>query len=184
MIVLKHNGVVYVARSSWGISDIESKISGKPIPENVAIWHPSGKRDRLIAMDGIGRFTDMVRYASVFPKHLDGKHLFLDTYDKLSGMAARYGLYCKNSLPNDFVFAEGDRAFVLHADGAVYEIEDMHCDSIYGSMLVGLYDKLGADDPRELIREAFRLQEVYSRSVMFPVVMMSTASGKIEVINR
>lgn len=184
MIVFKHNDTVYIVRSRWGISGLETDPAGQPMPENVAMWHPSGRRNRLIACAGVGRITDLVRYENIFPKVLNQKSLFIDSYNKIADIAARYGLYSKNTLPIGMVFAEEDEAYLLHFDGAVEELEDIYCDSICESMIISLYDKYGVNDPKTFVKRAFSLIEKVSRNVMFPAVIMNTKNNKLEVIER
>ena len=184
MIVLKHNGTVYIAKSCWGMRDPEAIRLGIPDEENLCMWHPKRRRNRVIAMSGVGRFTDIIRYENIFPSVLDQKHIVLETYDKMYALGDRFGLCDDHSLPCRTVFAEDDKAYVMHYDGATVEIENIFALGCEDESVMALYDLKGADDPYKFFKEAFATVESVRRYVMFPVVVLNTKNNKIEVINR
>lgn len=184
MIVLKHNGTVYIAKSSWCMRDTDEYIFQKPNQDNICMWHPNRRKNRLIATTGSGRMTDAIRYENVFPSVLDKKHLFLESYDMMCAISDRFGMYDGKKIPKHTVFAEGDRAFVVAPDGAITEVEDIYVNSCNDGVTIGIYDSFGADDPYEFFRKAFAGMELLERYVMFPVVVMNTKNNKIEVIER
>ena len=80
MIVLKHNGIVYIAKSCWTLRDLEAYKTCAPDTDNLCIWHPNRRKNRLIATNSGGRFVDAIRYESIFPSVLDKKNLFHKSY--------------------------------------------------------------------------------------------------------
>ena len=184
MIVLKHNDTVYIAKSCWGMRDPEARKEGIPDIENLCIWHPKKKKNRLVATDTCGRFTDIVRYEDVFPPVLDQKHLVLASYERMHAMADRFGLCNGAFLPARMAFAEDDVAYVMYCDGAVLEVEGIFSMSAEDEAVMALYDLKGADDPIAFFKEAYRTIETICSQMMFPVSVMNTKSNKIEVIHR
>lgn len=184
MIVLKHNGAIYIAKCRWTMRDPEAVRNCVPDVENINMWHPKKKKNRIIAVGDSGRFADTIRYENVFPSALDQKHLFFESYDKIHSIAERFGLCNEDRLPERVVFAEDDKAYVLYDDGSNMEVENIYSDDCNDEVTVALYDILGVSDPYEFFREAYRSLEIVRRYVMFPVVVMNTKNNKIEVLSR
>ena len=184
MIVLKHNDTVYIAKSCWGLRDPEARRTGIPDAENLCMWHPQKRKDRLIAAASCGRFTDIIRYESIFPSKLDPKHLILESYDKMYAIADRFGLCDGNRVPVRTVFAEGDKAYIVYRDGAHIELEGVYSATSDDEVVIALHDLKGADDPYAFFREAYRTLEDIQRYVMFPVAVMNTKNNKIEILER
>lgn len=184
MIVLKHNGTVYIAKSCWCMRDTDEYVFKNPNEDNLSVWHPNRRRQRLVATTGSGRMVDIIRYENVFPSVLDKKHLFVESYGKMCAISDRFGMYDGTKIPKHTVFAEGDRAFVVAPDGAILEVEDVYLHTCNDNAAMGIYDRFGADDPYEFFRKAFTGMEITERYVMFPVIVMNTKNNKIEVIER
>lgn len=186
MIILKHNGTIYIAKSRFALRETLGKATAEKSAseEDVGIWHPDGRADRLAAVKVRGRFADYIMYEDFFPTVLDEKHLVLDTYDQLCGLCADQELGNGDELPTALVLAEGSRAFWLCEDGARIEIEDIWANMAEGDAAFGLYDIAEVTDPYEFIREAYRLSEDISGMVMFPAVVADTASNDIKILWR
>ena len=184
MIILKHNDTIYIAKSCWGMRDHEARRTRKADTENIPMWHPKRKKNRLVAVSGGCRFSDLIRYEDVFPSKLDPKHLVLESYDKMYALASHFGLCDGTRLPRSTVFAEDDRAFVLCSDGAHVEVENLFVNACENETVMALYDMEGVRDPYEFLRKAYRTIEDISLRVMFPVTVVNTKSSKIEIIDR
>ena len=184
MIVLKHNDTVYIAKSCWAMRDPEARRCGVPDVENLTVWHPNKRKERLVAVSTPGRFADVIRYENVFPTKMDRKHLILESYEKIYALAARCGLCDELGLPETTVFAEKDRAYVLYPNGAHVEVENICAICAENEAVMALYDLKGANDPYEFFKEAFQTIEEIRKYVMFPVTVMNTKTNKIEVIRR
>ena len=192
MIVLKHNDTIYIAKSCWTMRDPEARRTGVPDVENISMWHPKKKKNRIIASSSVGRFVDAIRYEDIFPSTLDQKHLFFESYDKMYAIADRFGLCDGVFIPAITFFAEDDRAFVLFMDGANIEVEDIFVISLDDNhveiddqhAVMPLYDLKGVSDPYEFFKEAFKISEEIQKKVLFPITVMNTKSNKIEMINR
>ena len=184
MIVLKHNGTIYIARSCWGMRDVEARRTGVPDAENLSIWHPQRRKNRLIATPTAGRFADIIRYENVFPSKLEPKQLILESYDKMTEIAERYGLKEGNFISMRTVFAENDKAYIVYRDGAHIELEDIYSYTCNDEIVMALYDLKGVDDPYEFFKDAFKTIETVNKCVMFPAMVLSTKDNKIKVINR
>ena len=184
MIVLKHNDTIYIAKSCWGMRDPEARRKCVPDVENISMWHPKKKKNRVIANTCAGRFVDAIRYEDIFPKVLDQKHLVFESYDKMYAIAKRFGLNESIWVPGISVFAEDDRAFVLCGDGGNVEVEDIFVASADNQAVMALYDLKGVSDPYEFFKEAFKISEEIQKKVFFPITVMNTKSNKIEMINR
>ena len=76
MIILKHNGSVYIAKSHFILRDntMEAKTSPVINEESIATWHPGEQADRLIATRFLSRFSDFIMYEDFFPTPFDEKH--------------------------------------------------------------------------------------------------------------
>ncbi|MBO5945413.1 MAG: hypothetical protein J6Q69_02285 [Clostridia bacterium] len=184
MIVLKHNGTVYIAKSCWGTRDPEAERLGVCEAENIPMWHPDRKRNRLIGVTRCGRFVDAIRYEKIFPSVLDPKHVILESYEKIYSIAERYDLVKNYFVPARVVFAEDDRAFVVHGDGAYIEVEDVFAASCDNEVVMALHDLKGVSDPYEFFREAYATLEITNNYLMFPVIVLNTRTNKIEIINK
>ena len=184
MIILKHNDTVYIAKCRDGFMDHEAARMGTPIEENLCIWHPNKRKNRLVATIRNHRFTDIIRYENIFPKTLNPKHVAFDTFDKLYELADKFDLCGDGFLPMRTVFAEGDKAYLLYSDGGQLEVEGIHAACRGERLVMALYDVLGVNDPYEFIKTAYRTIEQTINVTMFPVVVMNTKNNKIEVINR
>lgn len=184
MIILKHNGTVYVAKSCWGMRDPEAVKLAVPDTENIPMWHPDRKRNRIVAVSRSGRFADAIRYERIFPSKLDPKHVILESYEKMYAIADRYGLVKNHFVPGKIVFAEDDRAFIVHGDGSYIELEDIFAASCDNEVIMALHDLKGVSDPYEFLRDAYSTLEATTSYVMFPAVVVNTKTNKIEVINR
>ena len=186
MIVLKHNGTIYVAKSRFALRETLGKATDaqSASEEDIGIWHPNGQTNRLVAVTGRGRFADYIMYEDFFPPVLDEKHLILDTYDKLCELCAEKHFGNGDELPTSLVLADGSRAFWLNSDGGRIEIEDVWTNMHEGDAVRALYDTAEVTDPYEFIRRAYRFSEDFSGMVMFPAVVADTASNDIKVLWR
>lgn len=186
MIILKHNGTVYVAKSRFALRETLGRTTATESvsEEDIGIRHPDGRANRLVAVQGRGRFADYIMYEDFFPPVLDEKHLILDTYDKLCDLCTEKDFGNGDELPTSLVLAEGSRAFWLCGDGGRIEIEDIWTNMHEGEAVRALYDTAEVTDPYEFIREAYRFCEDFSGMVMFPVVVADTASNDIKVLWR
>ena len=184
MIVLQHNGTIYVAKSCWGFRDTAARSAGIPDVENIPMWHPGKRKNRLIAVSSAGRVVDILRYENIFPSILDPKHLVLESYEKMYALADRFGICRNGSMRTRTIFAEDGRAYVVYSDGSHIEVENIHTDCLADDAIMALYDLKGVSDPYTFLREAYRTVEQISRYLMFPVMVMNTKNNKIEVINR
>ena len=184
MIVLRHNDTVYIAKSCWGFRDLEARRTGVPDTENICMWHPQKRKNRLMATSCSGRFADIIRYENIFPSKFDQKHLIFESYDKMVQLADRFGLRDGNFIPARTVFAEENKAYIVYGDGGHIELEDIYVSSCEDEAVMALYDLKGIDDPHKFIKEAFKTVEDIRRYVMFPVIVMNTKNNKIEIINR
>ena len=184
MIVLKHDGVVYIAKCCYGFRDVVARKNGIPDVGNLCVWHPLKRKKRLIATTTSGCFADVLRYENIFPSHLDGKHLVLHTYPEVLSisdffeMSDERGMYC------NIVFAEEDRAFVLMTDGAYLEVENIYPYAADNEIVMALYDMKGITDPYQFLKEAYTSIELVTRYTMFPVAVFNTKNNQVEVIHR
>ena len=153
MIVLKYDDKVYVAKSCWSFRDPEAKRTHVPDAENISMWHPQKRKNRLIATSCSGRFVDVIRYENIFPSEFDPKHLILESYDKMVQLADRFGLRDGNFLPTRTVFAEGDKAYIVYGDGAHIELEDIYVSSCEDEAVIALYDLKGIQILINLLRK-------------------------------
>ena len=185
MIVLNYNDTIYIAKSCWGMRDPEARKSGVPDLENLCMWHPKNNKNRLIAASACGRFTDIVRYEDIFPSVLDRKSLIFESYDEMHYLADRFGL-CDDDgdLPTLFVFAEGDKAYVLCGDGGHVEVENIFSVNCCNEAVMALYDLEGVKDPYEFFKKAYLTIEKIRNFAMFPVTVMNTKTNKVKVIKR
>ena len=184
MIVLKHNGTVYIALSCWTMRDPEARKSGVPDLENISVWHPGRKKNRLIAMPFKYVFADLVRYENIFPTKLCHKDLVFESIDKMYAIADHYGLCDDNELPSSVVFAEDDKAYMVRSNSSCLEIEDILPYGLDDAAVMTLYDLKGVDDPYKFFKEAYTTIEGLHKSNMFPLVVMDTKNNKATVINR
>ena len=184
MIVLQHNGTIYVAKSCWGFRDVAARNAGVPDVENIPMWHPGKRKNRLIAVSSVGRVVDILRYEHIFPSTLDPKHLVLESYERVYDLVDRFGICHEGNIRARIVFAEDDKAYVVYGDGSHIEVENIHTDCYADDAIMALYDLKGVEDPYTFFREAYRTVEQISRYLMFPVMVMNTKNNKIEVINR
>ena len=186
MIILKHNGSVYIAKSHFSLRDDVMTARIPPIvnEENIAMWHPGGQADRLIATKFPGMFSDFIMYEDFFPSPLDEKHLVFDTYERLMTIVEENELGDGDGLPDDMVFAEGERVFFLYDNGARVEVEGIHTNLPGGDGILALYDISEIVDPYAFLQKAYRLAEDLSGQVMFPVAVMCTGDTGIKVIER
>lgn len=184
MIILKHDGAVYIAMSQSGIRDGMTMISGVPDTENLCVWHPDNKANRIVATNGGSRFTDMIRYADIFPSEMKSKNIINECYDKMYGIADNFGLCTGNVIPSPVIIAEDDRVFVIYTDGAHIEIEDVFSACGANEVTIALYDLKGASDPHEFFREAYKMIEKIDGCVEFPITVANTKSDKLELIYR
>ena len=186
MIILKHNGAVYVAKSHFILRDEIMSARRSPVmtEENIAMWHPNGESGRLIATRFSNRFSDFIMYEDFFPTPLDAKQLVFGTYEELVAMVKENELGDGDGLPDDLLFVEGDRAFLLYRDGTRVEIEDISVNTPATDAILALHDLSEIADPYDFLREAYRLSETVSGQVMFPVVVMRTGDTCIKMIER
>lgn len=186
MIILKHNGSVYIAKSHFILRDgiMEARTSPVINEENIAMWHPNGEENRLTAVKFPSRFADFIMYEDFFPTPFDEKHLVFDTYDKLMTIVGENELGDGDELPDDVVFAEGERVFLLYGNGVRVEVEGFHSNLPAGDSALALYDISEIADPYDFLREAYRLSEDLSGQVMFPAVVMRTGDSDIKIIER
>lgn len=186
MIILKHNGAVYIAKSSFALREeifMPTKSDVKD-EEHIGIWHPGGQTDRLIAAVRLSRFSDAVFYEDTFPSSLDAKHLVLETYESLLALCREREFGDGSALPTRMIFAEGDRAFILNHDGAQMEIEDIYVDSIFDGEAKAFYDSCVCKDPYRFLGEVYRMVEKMFTVIMFPVVVLNTKSNEIKILER
>ena len=184
MIVLRYNDTVYISKSEKGFRDPEAKRTGIPDTENICIWHPQKRKNRLMATVSGGRFSDILRYENIFPSKFDQKHLIFESYDKMVCLADRFGLRRDNVIAANTVFAEGDKAYIVYGDGGHIEIEDIYVHSFEDQVGIALYDLKKIEDPYKFIREVYKTIEEITGYVMFPAVVMNTKNNKVEVIHR
>lgn len=182
MIVCRYNGAIYIAKSSKGIRDYIGKMHGKINPENIPIWHPNNKTERLLATTSNGRFTDIIRYENIFPTELTPKNLLSETFPFLNEKSIYYEYEKRNKLPSNVIFAEKDKAYILYSDGTLHELEDIFVDSLVDVFAIGIYDLKGITDPYEFIKSCYKTMELVPDYVMFPVVVLNTKDKKIKVI--
>ena len=184
MVVVKHNGTIYIARSCWGFKDNAARKNRQVNCENFDVWHPEGNENRLMAVMEGNRFTDLLRYEDVFPEPFDPKPLVLESYDKIYKLAERFDLCDNYELPCRVVFAENDRALLLLSEGGCFEIEDVYSDLLDDNAVFALSDFKGMSEPYEFIKEVYTAVEDVRNYVMFPVVVMNTKSNEITIIER
>ena len=183
MIVLKKDDTVYIATSSWNFRDVTSRRGGPVIADNLCIWHPQGRKNRLIATTFSSRYADSIRYEKIFPDHPDVKTLVTKTYPHLMDICDTYGLCGDGETPMYTVFAEGGKAFAVYPNGFVYEIEDMF-SKCFGedSAVYAAYEMLGGDDPKAFFRAAYKAVSEIAGMRLFPLAMLNTKNNKIEII--
>lgn len=184
MIVLKHNGIVYIASSQMYQKDKDAIRTGKINPENIKVYHPQNRTNQLIASDSITCVTDAVRYAKVFPKELNSKSLALDVFPTVKQITEFFNKSEKGTSSNIFVFAKDSEAYVLYRDGTCLEIEDIYVGTDYAEINMGVYDSNKVDDPIEYFRKTFATYEEISGEIVFPVAVLTTKNNKIKVINK
>ena len=181
MIVLKYNDTVYIAQGRWTFRDPALRNQGIADVENLAMWHPNRRKNRLIASGGYGRFPDALRYENIFPIPFEAKYLVHNTYGMICAISKRFGLE-QDGIPNRVLFAEGSRAFALFPDGSHIEVEDIFVDCFEDEAVMALYDAVGVSDPYAFFREAYHMIESIRGFMMFPVLVMNTRNNKTEVI--
>lgn len=185
MIVLKHNGTVYIAKSHFTLREClpepwrEKDIS----EERIGIWHPNGETHRLIAVRDPGRFSDRLCYEEAFPASLDA-HDLLRAWSRMCELCEREGIGDGSALPDAVVFAEDGCAVYVTEDGSRMEVEGAYGSRGTEQIVMALYEMWDKRDPEELMRDAFRILENRMGLVMLPAVMMDTRTDKIRMIGR
>lgn len=184
MIVLKHNGIVYIAVSQAYQKDMDAIRTGKVNPENIKAYHPQNRKNQLIATDCVTCVTEALRYIKIFPKTLNSKTLVLDVFPLLTQMTEFYSMEQKGYSSNLFVFAKDSEAYAVYKDGTCLEIEDVFVNTDSSEIGIGVYDAKNIENPIEFFRSAFATHEELCGEIMFPVAVLSTKDNKIKVINR
>lgn len=184
MIILKHNGIVYIAVSQAYQKDKDAIRTGKVNPENIKAYHPQKRKNQLIASDCTNCVTDAVRYTKLFPKELNLKSLVLDVFPTITQITEFFNEKGKGVSSNVFAFAKDSCAYVLYRDGTCLEVEDIYVGTDDAEINMGLYDSKKVDDPIEFFRKAFSTCEELCGEIMFPVAVLTTKDNRIKVINR
>ena len=184
MIVLKHNGIVYIATSQRYQSDLEAIRTGKVNSENLKVYHPQNRKNQLIATNMATCVTEAVRYQKVFPKELNTKSLVLDVFPFLAQVSDFFNKSEPGTSAHTFVFAKDAEAYVLYRDGTCLEVENIYADTIAPEVAMSLYDAGEINDPMEFFRNVFKTTEELFGEIMFPVSVLTTANNKIKVIGR
>lgn len=184
MIVLKHNGLVYIAISQCFHRSSEAVRNGKPNAEDLKAYHPKRRKNQLIATNGISFITEPLRYEDIFPEELNMKSLVLDLFPNLCKINKFFGQGDGFLSTVDMVFAQDSDAFVLFRDGTCLEIEDIFACGINSDTAIALYDSEKIEDPNDFFKKAFTVQEELYGSIMFPIAVLNTGSNKISTINR
>lgn len=184
MIVLKHNGIVYIATSQCFQGDMDAVRTGKVNPENLKAYHPQGRKNQLMATETENCVSEAIRYEKVFPKELNVKSLVLDVFPYLAQISRFFHRSEKGHCANNVVFAKDSEAYVLYGDGTCLEVEEIYADTEGMEIPIAVYDAQKVDDPIEFFRNAFATHEEIHGGIMFPVAVLNTANTKIKVINR
>ncbi|MBR2025052.1 MAG: hypothetical protein IKA02_04530 [Clostridia bacterium] len=184
MVVLKHNGAVYIAASQCYQDDAEAIRTGKVNPENLKAYHPQGRKNQLIAAYGTNCVTEAVRYQRVFPKTLNMQTLVFEVFPILCHISKFFDKSEDGYSANDMIFAKDKEAYVLYRDGTCLEVEGVFSDGINSDIAISLYDAETIEDPVDFFRKVFVTQEELYGKKLFPVAMLNTLNNKIKVINR
>ena len=186
MIVLKHNGTVYMAKSHFTLRGClpepwrEEDIS----EERIGMWHPDGDVRRLIAVRDPGRFSDRLYYeGEALPVSPDTRELLLG-WSRMCALCESAGIGDGSALPDAVAFADGDCAVYLAEDGSRMEIEGAYASRGTEQIVMALYEMWDKRDPEEFMRDAFRILEQRMALVMLPAVMMDTRTNKMRMIGR
>ncbi|GEM_PF-5477246 len=182
MIVIKENGRIYIAQSTF-IDAPDGQKDAYTMVENMPICRVPGSKT-LIAAEGERAKPDMdrIRYKRItFPATLTvpGLHKVLPkieaAVDELDGLE-------EGRLQTDLVFAKGDRAFFLHGGTAFKEVESLETigwrevEFRYAMLLNG-------DRPiLERIIAAYETVGRYAGINLFPVIVWDTATLKPIVV--
>lgn len=184
MVVLKHNGLVYIAVSQMYQKDFDAIRTGKVNPENLKAYHPKRRKNQIIASNGVTSETEALRYENIFPTDsFNMKTLVLGVFPALCHMSKYFGRGDGQRSAADMVFAQDSEAYVLYKEGVCLKIEDVFACGVNSDVAISLYDAEKIEDPNDYFKKVFiALEELYGE-VMFPVAVLNTGSNKISVIN-
>ena len=184
MVVLKHNGLVYIAVSQAYQRDLDSIRTGKVNPEDLKAYHPRKRKNQLIATNGVTCATEAFRYENAIPKELNMKSLILGAHPLLCHISEFFGKTDGRHASTDTVFAQDSDAYILYKDGTCLEIEDVYACGTNSDIAFALYDAEGVEKPNDFFKKVFTMQEEIYGTIMFPIAVLNTGSNKISVINR
>ncbi len=174
MIVIKENGVVYLAETAFAATRDGQADAGR-LTENMPIGRIAGTR---ALVGGAGEYSapdlDRTRYLRLpFPRELTVPSLHA-IIPRITDSINKIGNLRKGRIMTDLVFAKGDRAFLFIDGRSFQEVESLET---FGWRNVEYRYALGlcADlPPVERIRQANRLMEKYIGAKLFPMILWDT----------
>ena len=174
MLVLNHNGTVYMAYAGEE-SDVKLK-------DNCPMWHAGKHKKTLLGVFGSERLADVLRYEKIVSGPISKNNLVLTTVPVVRAIADDFGLLKDTTLVSNVYVAEGDKAYKICSDGSVFKIEKVYSDHM--EIAMGAYDSEEISDPYEYIRKfAIYLAEISGRET-FPQIVMNTKDGSVAVIKK
>lgn len=174
MIILKHDGYVYMAYCS---GDIEPNAK-----DNLSMWRTGKNKQTLVGVFGSTRLADAIRYEKIVTNEFNKNNIVLYTAPLIQLIAERFDLVNDQHLSADVFLAKDDKVYQINSDGSVYAIESVY--SQHFDTIMGIYDAEKVTDPEEFLKEAASRIEKTTGEVQFPLVIASTRSKDIKIITR
>lgn len=174
MLVLNHNGTVYMSYTG--------EESDAALKDNRPMWHAGKHKKTLLGVFGSERLADTLRYEKIVTGPISKNNLVLVTVPVIRAIADEFGLLKDTEFTSNVYVAEGDKAYKICTDGAVFNIEKVYSDHM--EIAMGLYDSEGISDPYEYIRKFATCLEEVSGRIHFPQIVMNTKDGSTVVIRK
>ena len=191
VVAIKENGRIYVGSDSQCTKGC-SRISLSN-PNNYKIWVCKDAPNALMAHTGRLREAQVVKVEGTCIDELDILHnaidweymvknfvpyMFNEILDK--GLGDKE----KNCIDSSFLFAYGDKLYLIDCDGVVIEIDDFVAIGSGANEAKGSLLSTAGEDPEERIIKAIKASVASDIYVDYPIIIANTETTQFKVINQ
>lgn len=182
IIVVKDEERVYFAHILEDISnyciDTESTIN----EDNRIIWKAPNRKNCIVAMNDNCLLNSLLKInLKAINKNIDIGNLTQTTVPNLFILSKEYKCYEKgNNFSNEILIAQDNRAYVIHRNGYVQEINDYYVSGIDFGLCLGSLCKNKNLKAKERIRKAICDSKTITHGCLGDFVIMDTKKQKLE----
>ena len=152
------------------------------LADNLPFWKVKGEKDCYVCTDDLSYVTDLLRYNFyVFRGISDGKSVIENVLPKIKDLLSKHNLLIKNrEWTNQLLIIKSGRIFRITNYFCVTEVDDY--TALAGeSMVLGVLDSMGVNQPKENILTAIRHVGRMRNKTLFPITLFDYKTKKKKV---